>query len=276
MKLASPTISIVIATYNRKSDLKDCLDSLMKQTYRSFEVIVVDDGSTDGTNDRVIHYPVKYIKTKHGGVVKAENIGVRNARGEIIAFIDDDCIASEDWLENLVKSYGRGIGAVGGRILYPDLQERTAVEVANIRGGNMSFLKRIFDEIGMFDENYKVDGFKFETDYCLRLLKKGYKLVYEPKAVVLHRSSPRGIGGLKRRSSLQRYFHSRNYMYFYLKNYLTIIRIPRFMVLELRRFLAYIFDSLIKREINTFLGYYAGVVTFLSRPKKLRASEIQL
>jgi len=109
----NPKVSVVIPTYNRVEDLKKCLDSLREQSLKKgeFEIIIVDDGSTDGTaefgrslfekNSEHIHYC--YQKNK--GPASARNLGVRHAKGEIIAFLDDDCRAKKVWLEEL-KAFG--------------------------------------------------------------------------------------------------------------------------------------------------------------------------
>jgi len=104
---------------NRSTFLRKCLDSLINQTYRGFEIIVVDGGSVDDTKDWVSEYPVKFLLQQGSGMCNARNFGIQHAQGEIIAFIDDDATANENWLKGLVKIYamGRNIGGVGGKVV---------------------------------------------------------------------------------------------------------------------------------------------------------------
>lgn len=114
-------ISVVIPTYNRAKDLKRCLDSLLRQTFKGFEVVVVDNGCTDETPEMVKRYPIKMIHEAAKGVTHLFNVGWRNAQGEIIAFINDDAAAEPSWLENVVDTFEKfkDIGAVGGPTIVP-------------------------------------------------------------------------------------------------------------------------------------------------------------
>lgn len=104
-------ISIVIPTYNRAVLLKKCLDSLVNQTHpkTDYEIIVVDDGSQDNTEAILKNFYNKinivYFKQSNKGPGAARNLGIKNTKGEIIAFIDDDCTADKDWLENIDNLY---------------------------------------------------------------------------------------------------------------------------------------------------------------------------
>jgi glycosyltransferase involved in cell wall biosynthesis len=112
-----PFVTIIVCTYNGEKCIKDCLDALTKQDYPKdkYETIVVDDGSTDKTNQIVSEYSVKVIKhEKNLGICSARNTGLRNANGTIVAYTDDDCIVKKGWLKNLVKFYGDNVIAVGG------------------------------------------------------------------------------------------------------------------------------------------------------------------
>lgn len=119
-------VSVIVATLNRKHMLAECLRSLVAQTYRDFEIVVVDGGSTDGTGDVVKRFPVRFLR-QIGSVPTGENYGITMSRGEILAFVDDDVIAAANWLERLVESFERtAIDGVGGRIIQPDLGEHTS------------------------------------------------------------------------------------------------------------------------------------------------------
>jgi len=116
------SISVIIATLNRSELLKDTLDSLTRQSRQPDEVIVVDNGSTDKTREVVSSFnnrlKIKYVFEEVRGIPYARNTGVRNATGDIIASIDDDCVADEDWLKYIEIPFIRdpNIGIVGGEL----------------------------------------------------------------------------------------------------------------------------------------------------------------
>jgi len=93
-----PQVSVIIPTYNSAQYLKQAVDSVLAQTYRDFEILVVDDGSTDDTENLMKGYgaPVRYIRQSNGGVAKARNRGIEESRGEYVAFLDAD----DTWLPN--------------------------------------------------------------------------------------------------------------------------------------------------------------------------------
>ncbi|KAF5437693.1 Glycosyltransferase, GT2 family, partial [Candidatus Methanophagaceae archaeon] len=215
-----PFVSVVICTYNRSDHLKKCLDSMQDQTHDNFEVIVVNGPSTDNTEEVLKNYPFKMIQQKEkGGLSAARNLGIEAARGEIIAFIDDDGIADEYWLDELTKLYITDVVvSVGGKIAplwlcekpewYTDylgsslsLFDRSQnIEQMTFPhtpyGCNMSFRKRIFEEIGYFDVSLgrclsknllchdELDLYKRINEKGYK--KKGYKTMYNPKAIVYH------------------------------------------------------------------------------------------
>jgi len=194
-----PFVSVVIPTYNRKAHLKISIESLFDQTYPSnkYEVIVVDDGSNDGTEEIVKKLieksPIilKYFKQKNGGPARARNFGIKNANGQIIAFTDDDCTADKDWLKNIVGAFeNKSTGGVEGRVVM--LSERTPFtqNVENLDGGkyitaNMAYRKYILTEVGMFNENFPFPVYE-DTDLAHRVLKNNRKIVYSENAVVFH------------------------------------------------------------------------------------------
>lgn len=103
-------VSVIMPTYNRKNVIKNAIDSVLNQTYSNFELVIIDDGSTDGTenfikdvySEYISNKKIKYIKTSNGGVSKARNIGLNNSNGDIIAYLDSDNIWDKKFLEKNV------------------------------------------------------------------------------------------------------------------------------------------------------------------------------
>ncbi len=196
-----PKISIVIVTYNDKEKLVDCLLSLKKQTYpaEKREIIVVDDGSTDGSTEAInSSFPeAKVIKKKNSGPDNSRNYGIREAKGKIIAFIDSDCTALPNWLDNIAcRLRENHISIVGGQILhrgsfwtrligisdFGEFQSQVEKEVSNIPTCNMSVKRNIFEQHN-FDPCLRAGG---DVVFCHQLKKNGYKLLYDPEIKVIH------------------------------------------------------------------------------------------
>lgn len=117
-------ISIIIPTFNRKIKLKQCLESVLEQDYskENYEVIVVDDGSTDGTEQMIRQLfekapNLKYFSQPHQGPAAARNFGLSQAKAGIVAFTDNDCMLEFDWAKKMVEAHriDQDIAAVGGK-----------------------------------------------------------------------------------------------------------------------------------------------------------------
>ena len=201
-----PLASVVVCTFNRKRMLLDCLDALLAQTYARFEVVVVDDGSEDDTGQAMKRFSgdarVRYIRQKHAGLASARNLGIRNSEGEMICFIDDDCIADRRWLQNIVGAYSNGdIGGVGGRIINHEpwttpktllerflhksglYQQRYVGEF--LVGANSSYRRAALEAVNGFDGSLLKDE---DADIGMRIIATGMRFAYAPKAMVYHRT----------------------------------------------------------------------------------------
>ncbi len=199
-----PFVSIIVVTLARDiRDLKECLSSLLAQTYDKIEIlVVVDEPSREIRkllNQSLNRYQIKvFFNDNVVGISRARNIGITEAKGDIVAFIDDDAVAFNDWVENFVKCYDCDIAAVGGRILPKNPPFHKILLALNedpgdaeklvdyINGCNMSFRKSVLLE-NLF--NPSIDYGNDETELALRLVDKGYVIKYCPKAVVKHDSS---------------------------------------------------------------------------------------
>ena len=208
-----PFVSVVVCTYNRKNLLKSCLNSVYAQDYpkSNFEVIIVDGGSTDGTEELCKEFPqIQFITETRFGLAYARNKGAELARGFIVAYTDDDCIVDKQWLRNLVAGFqvSKNVMGVGGPVypLHPEIiPEKIYVKAAlglfddgestklteGIITSNSAFKKEIFKTI-KFDETLgitrrgKLILCGEDTDFCQTLIDSGYKLLYTPYAKVYH------------------------------------------------------------------------------------------
>jgi len=213
-----PSISIIIPTLNRKNLLKRALLSLNSVDYprNLLEVVVVSDGSTDGTEKMVemikkeLNYKFKFIKEKRKGISHAKNVAIKNSSGEIIVSTDDDCMFEKNWLKKLVEPFKEGgVGSTGG----PDRPYKKAklfsvcanyaftcfVGSGGVHGRpvpiklgrfcpmgcNMAMRRKVLKKIGLFNEKIAPGE---ETDLVYRMEKAGYKIVSVPKAFVWHRA----------------------------------------------------------------------------------------
>lgn len=199
-----PQVSVVIASYNAERTLKTCLDSLQRLNYPDYEVILVDDGSTDATRSIACLYPnVRYFRHEQNlGLSVARNTGIAAATGEIVAFTDADCRADEDWLYHLVSVLldGEFVGIGGPNLLPPDDSAVAAAvmvspggpahvmltdrQAEHIPGCNMAFFKSALNELGGFDPIFQRAG--DDVDICWRLQQAGCKIGFSPAGFVWH------------------------------------------------------------------------------------------
>ena len=132
-----PKVSVIVCAYNGERTIDRCLASLETLNYPNYEVVVVNDGSTDGTREIAERYAyIRLINQENQGLSAARNVGLRAARGDIIAYTDCDCMADPDWLTHLVARFlSSDFGAVGGPNLPPPDSSLVANCVAVSPGG---------------------------------------------------------------------------------------------------------------------------------------------
>lgn len=198
-----PPISVVVCSYNGERTIRHCLTALAALDYPDFEVILVDDGSRDSTAAIGREYGCRVISTNNRGLSSARNTGLAAARGEIVAYIDDDAYPDPHWLEFLAHSFRTAPHAgVGGPNLPPPGDGLVAACVAAAPGGpnhvllsdreaehipgcNMAFRRSALQEIGGFDTRFRTAG--DDVDVCWRLQERGYSLGFHAAAMVWHR-----------------------------------------------------------------------------------------
>lgn len=207
-----PRISVVVCTYNGARTIADCLEGLLRLNYPDFEVIVVNDGSTDETASIVQRYGFRCVSTPNRGLANARNTGLQLATGEIVAYTDDDARPDPDWLTYLAWAFKTtGHVGIGGPNLPPGGDGPIAECVANAPGGpmhvlvsdteaehvpgcNMAFRRDALEAIGGFDPQFRTAG--DDVDVCWRLQERGGTLGFHRAAVVWHH----------RRNSLRTYW----------------------------------------------------------------------
>jgi O-antigen biosynthesis protein len=205
-----PFISVIVCTYNGSRTIRTCLEKVLKLEYPNFEVIVVNDGSTDSTPAILQEYGVRIISTENHGLSSARNTGLAAAGGEIVAYTDDDAYPDRHWLTYLAHTFlTTSYVGVGGPNVPPKDDGLIADCVANAPGGpihvllsdreaehipgcNMAFRKAALQAIDGFDPQFRSAG--DDVDICWRLIEQGWKIGFNPAAMVWHhrRNSIRG------------------------------------------------------------------------------------
>ncbi len=244
--MAKAKVSVIIPSWNRKEDLKACLDSLKNQDYANKEIIVVENGSTDGTK-KMLKKKYKKVKvvdnSKNLGVSIAKNQGIKKAEGTYIWFLDSDSeVLSKKTMSEMVKRMEKDdkIGSIGGEIRTYDkkkiggmkILKNGASEAVHIKKGSkkdkeVDFLvtancftrRKLLEELGGFDEDYFYFGEDKELGY--RIKKKSYKNIINGKTGVLHK-----VSNKTRVSKI--YTMYKNTIRFVIKNFpvLNIILLP--------------------------------------------------
>jgi GT2 family glycosyltransferase len=237
-------VSVVIPNWNGERFLRGCLQSLREQTFKAFEVILVDNASTDGSLALVEkEFPeVRVVKlVRNLGLTGGANAGIKAAQGEVIALLNNDAEAHPNWLESLwdalqrhpeagmaaskillydrrsiINSAGdfyRLDGVPGNRGVWEEDRGQYDREeyVFGACGGAAAYRKAMLEEIGLFDE----DMFMYceDVDLAWRAQIAGYRCVYTPKAIAYHRLSATGGG------KLASFYNGRNFIYVLAKDY---------------------------------------------------------
>ncbi len=200
-----PRISVVVCSHNGARTLRDSCEGLLRLEYPDFEVIVVDDGSTDQTAAIASEYDFVVLRTRNRGLSRARNTGLHVATGEIVAYLDDDAYPDPHWLTYLAAAFLNSSSAkhaaIGGPNIPPPDDGPIAACVAHSPGGpihvllsdrqaehipgcNMAFRKSCLEAIGGFDPQFRVAG--DDVDVCWRLQQQGWTLGFSPAAVVWH------------------------------------------------------------------------------------------
>jgi mycofactocin system glycosyltransferase len=216
-----PSVSVIIPVHNRPQDLRDCLHAIEGLDYprEKLEILVINDASTDETVDVIQEYSVRSFRmNRPSGPASCRNFAARKAKGEVLAFLDSDCMPSRGWLMDLIGLLARpGMGAVGGyvdgcfRLTSLDLYEKSCSPLNmgqhEKRAGpdsssfylpscNLLVRKDVFLGLGGFEQDLHVGE---DVDFCWRLRKRGYLIQYSTGGRVYHKHRSRLLSMLRRR-----------------------------------------------------------------------------
>jgi len=288
---------------NRAKYLEDTLASFSKQTFKDFEIILVNGPSTDNTEEVAKKFDLKYFHTDKANVSISRNIGLIKSSGELICSIDDDAIPAKDWLEQMVKFYDshKNIGALGG-VVYnetgKELQFKNGMigiwgEVDQINstdrnfndpkgyyfntiiGVNSAYSRKALLDIGGFDE--EIEYQHEESDVCVRLIKAGYKVMGVPDAVVFHKFAPSAIRDENKKFKSWNSI-AKNSVYFAIKNSADyaplLLRLTKPLTLELNKFKLikdqkFGFFKTIEKDIFLLFSILKGYFRGLFQKRKL-------
>lgn len=245
----NPLVSIIIITCNRPFLLRECITRVLAQPYVNKEVIVVDSSSNDESEAVVAEFPaVRSLRLRHqkNNMPQARNEGIVVSSGDVVAFIDDDSMVQEEWLDSLVSVYqDETVGAAGGRIIsmpqpYSEqfkgepllsvandgrvkakgagLVSSAIIEVDHLTGCNMSYRRAALEQVGGFDPNYTLTNLREETDLCVRVKRAGWRIVFIPSMAVVH-FSPRSLQPYFLEKPAVQFSNGRNGSYFAVKHF---------------------------------------------------------
>jgi glycosyltransferase involved in cell wall biosynthesis len=195
-------VSVVIPTFNRRRLLEKCLTCLIHQDFdpASFEILIVDDENSSKTKEKVSELSQKYKRHQmtyvntgpSHGPAAARNCGWKKAQGEIIAFTDDDCMPSSQWLSSALVVFDDNTDAIWGKVLVPLPQNPTDYQL-NVAGlGKGEFVtancfcrKSVLEKIGGFDERF-YKAWREDSDLYFTLLEHQARIKFVPEAFVIH------------------------------------------------------------------------------------------
>jgi len=219
-----PLVTVIIATKDRPQMLRKCLNLLLSQDYKPFEIIVVDNSTLISAINQIANdFPaVNFIVTRenHSNPSILRNIGATNAHGEILALIDDDSMVCDGWMEALVEAIILdGVGGVVGRVIEAGSPEVNTdeigrftsdgrittnfnntipryVDVEFMYGCNLAVRRKVLEKVGLYDPWF---GITYEeTDLSFRIKHAGYRIIYAPQMIIEHVLAPRPVGVVRR------------------------------------------------------------------------------
>jgi GT2 family glycosyltransferase len=302
--LKKPLVSIIIVNFNGKKWLQNCLSSLTNQTYRNFEIILIDNNSTDRSDTFIKNkFPkVQLVKlAQNVGFAGGNNEGYKKAKGEYILLLNNDTTVEKNFIENFLKAFGNipNLGIAQSKIvlmdknqldtcggfwtstsfLYyygnskdPELPQYNKVfPVFSCKGASVLIKRDVIEKIGLFDEKFW--NYYEETDFCHRVWVSGYECWYWPKAVCHH-----AMGGtsLTFKNEFIQFHNFKNKLCSYLKNlsFMELVKtLPIFLILNLAIGLIWVVQGKWRYTIALFQAVGWNILNIANTLKK--RSEIQ-
>jgi GT2 family glycosyltransferase len=239
-------LTVIVVTLNRPECVRRCLACLREQEVTPRQIIVVDASSNDLTGRVVEAYSeVLYLRNERGcgHMTHGRNLGLLHAIGTVIAYIDDDAYVHPGWSEAVLAPYADpSVGGVGGRALRGQADEAqegiesigkltgwgqilgnfaaepdSIIDVDHLIGCNMSWRAEVLARLGGLRDDYPGTEIREETDLAIRVKSLGYRIVFQPRAVVTHVGAPQAKG--KRFDIRYTYFASRNHAELLVRNF---------------------------------------------------------
>jgi GT2 family glycosyltransferase len=251
--LPKPLVSVVILSHNSGRFLRSCLTSVFKSHYPNFEVILVDNGSTDVSIDSVRNEfgnraGFRVVETRVNlGASAGRNIGTKCAHGKYLAFLDSDTQVDDNWLAEAVATMESvsSVGAIQCKLMLmpnknqldyvgdflsqfgflvqrvpmgtPDgTMSQKRAQIFAVKSAGMVIRKELFEKVGMFDEDFFI--YMEETDLCWRIWLNGYEVLYEPKSIVYHSFPEHSKLVARNTAFLAKYHGTKNYVTTILKD----------------------------------------------------------
>lgn len=253
----------MIPTLNRAAAIVDVVRDLLQQDLPPAEIVIVDQSATANHELEQLAATapiIKIIRTSVRGTCHARNVGIAATTGEVVVFLDDDVrIPATQFLRHHLAAYtDETIGGVGGRVIdknttlnreqtgrvctvtatgriFANATSTVRQEINAPRGGNMSFRRVAMMEAGTFDETFRGNAMREETDFSLRVVRQGWRILYEPSAELIHLGLAGGSRTADRLAWYRDFFF--NESYFFLKHF-SRWYLPLLLVRKIRPILA--------------------------------------
>ncbi len=224
------SVSVAILTWNRRQQVKKAIESVLNQTYKPTEIVVVDSASIDGTVDSLLatYDEIKVIRLHRNlGCPEGRNVAMANCTGDIIYALDDDGWLAPNTLETCVSRFASNpkVGVVACRILPPDEKSSTATPDSlseTFSGGASAIRRQALEKCGYYPSDFFRQA--EEGDLSLRLFDVGYTVLRCPEAVMFHERSPEN-----RRNKWFYYYSCRNELLTIMRRYPWYAILPAFL-----------------------------------------------